>query len=39
MYVYTQTYIHKYVGRGGALVKSMPFDWRVVGSNSALAAK
>src|SRR6218665_623616 len=27
-----------FVGRGGALVKSMPFDRRVVGSNPALAA-
>src|SRR6218665_3040599 len=25
------------VGRGGALVESKPFDWRVVGSNPALA--
>ena len=27
------------VVRGGALVESKPFDWRVVGSNPALAAK
>ena len=26
------------VGRGGALVESTPFDWRVAGSNPALAA-
>ena len=30
------TYLH--VGRGGALVESMPFDPRVMGSNPALAA-
>src|SRR6218665_2602531 len=27
------------VGRGGALVESMPFDLRVVGSNPALAPR
>ena len=27
-----------FVGRGGALVESMPFDRRVAGSNPALAA-
>ena len=26
------------MGRGGALVKSMLFDWKVVGSNPAQAA-
>src|SRR6218665_3661527 len=32
-------YIHIYVGRGGALVESKSFDWRVVvGSNPALSA-
>jgi len=30
--------IHSLVGRGGALVESMPLDQRVVGSNPALAA-
>ena len=28
-----------YVGRGGAMVVSMPFDRRVVGSNSSIAAR
>jgi len=27
-----------FVGRGGALVETIPFDRKVVGSNSALAA-
>ena len=27
-----------FVGRGGAMVESMPFDQRVVGSNPALVA-
>ena len=25
------------VGRGGALVEPMPFDWRIMGSNPVLA--
>src|SRR6218665_1737708 len=36
-YIYTSIYMC--VGRGGALVESKPFDWRVVvGSNPALSA-
>ena len=35
IHAYTHTYV---VGRGGALVESMTFNRRVVGSTSALAA-
>src|SRR6218665_196397 len=35
---YTQPHEYACVGRGGALVESMPFDQRVAGSNPALFA-
>ena len=37
-YCYYYYYYHYYVGCGGALVKSMTLNWRVVGSTPAPAA-